>query len=232
MNDLVTNLKYIKEFKLEGFTYDPPPYGGLFARFFTDLTAQEHFDAFAQKIISALGTRYLPVYRMADGEFEFMVGKKTIPNKNKQGILRGLQYLKFLLNLCSQTLLGDGIKTCWGECYTRPEIQEAKERFRNSLRHVAEKGILAPYFFQRPDLWGEAYFEPVCQWLQQNTIPLHQENYIPFYSVYALLNGSMRHTLFRDKHLLVVTYLTEERKQAIKNSLNQKGVASVQLLSI
>ncbi len=111
-------------------------------------------------------------------------------------------------------------------------MERGKQIFLRSLERVAERGIIAAYFAVRGDGWGEAYFEPVCDWLDANHIGLNDDNYVPFYFVYAMLNDPRRSELYAGRRVLVVTHLTAEQMSAFERALLAEGAASVAFIPV
>lgn len=211
-------------FVLPGFTYAPPPYGGLSFRYPAATSAAAEYERFRERVAGAVGRSFLPVYRMADGEFAFMVGTRAL-EPGFRSTLRALPR-RLRQHLRRRT------DTCWGETYTASERSVALRRFREALQAVAREGVLAAYFALRHDGWGERYHAPVCDWLAAMGVQLHAGNYTPFYSVYALLCGPGRESVLRGHRILVVTHLTEERRGAIAGALHGEGAADVAFLPV
>jgi hypothetical protein len=211
-------------FALPGFTYDSPPYGGLFFRYCSPASAPQEFEEFRATVIAAVGRTFLPVYRMADGEFAFMVGTRALSH-GWRSELRQIPR-RIMQRLHRRTA------TYWGESYSGADRREAVRRFTSSLAAVARDGVVASYFALRADRWGERYHEPVCQWLERHGVRLHVGNYTPFYSVYALLTGPGRHELLRGRRVLVATHLTEARRAKLSAGLADDGVSDVGFLPV
>jgi len=218
------------EMKIEGFNYPYPPYGGLSFHSLSSASAESQFKAFVKRVYKSLGNSFLPIYRMADGEFAFLLGWRAPFTKSKRHGLSGSlhQMLGSVLRLIDQRTT----TTTWGEAYTHEKKKLALIKMENSIKYVSDKGILALYFYERPDTWGEQYFAPMCNWFEAHNIVINVDNYVPFYFVYALLNGPARKFLYSEKHVLVVTSLSEKRRNAISASLYKEGAASVQFLGI
>jgi hypothetical protein len=212
-------------FELPGFTYRPPPYGGLSFRFPVGAGVNAVHDSFVERVVSAVGRSYLPVYRMADGEFKFMVGERALL---PAGVLHRTVHsvASFARRVTGRSA------TCWGEVYAAADRVRAAARFRSALVHVARAGMLAMYFANRKDEWGAAYFEPVCDWLDRHAIPLNATNYVPFYSVYALLSGPVRTELFVGRRVLVATHVSDSRRAALRSGMLAEGCAAVEFLPV
>jgi hypothetical protein len=66
---------YLRSFDIAGYD-DQSWYGGLSFRMLDDEPVQAAFDRFAQRVLSGIESRqFVPVYRMADGELQFITGK-------------------------------------------------------------------------------------------------------------------------------------------------------------
>lgn len=226
---IADQLRHTQPLKITGFSYDPPPYGGLEHRFPSDEPVQEVLQRFVDRVGDAVGRTYLPIYRMADGEFVFMVGDRATAASASRSPVPAL---RSLVGRGLRHVRRNRIKTCWGEAYGQADYALARVRFEESLRKVARTGILAPYFVIRPDRWGERFFPPVCEWLESRAIEITKENFIPFYAVYALLNGPYRDRLFKNRTVLVVTHVNPGREEAIRGGLDAEGVGAVHFLPI
>jgi hypothetical protein len=213
--------------QLEGFTQQPVPYGGLSARLLSDDALPRQFESFASRIVAAVGREYLPVYRMSDGEFIFMVGWQR-PFVNERLLLRFRSWMSRTRN----RVLRRPSPTMWGEAYADSERLAAIQRLETAVRHVALRGILAIYFMRRGDRWNEEFFEPVTSWLDDRRIELTPANYVPLYFAYALMNGPRRTELYSGRRILVVTHLNPERRTAIERGLRMEGAAAVKFLPV
>jgi len=217
--------RFVLPMDIPGFAGNSKWYGGLGFRSRSSEPMDRQYERFRNRVIAAIGREYLPVYRMADGEFGFMAGQRKL-TRDRASLRR------HVINQVRIRIRGGSHRTCWGEEYTSLELQRGNEIFLRSLRLVAERGVIAAYFAVRGDGWGEAYFEPVCDWLDANHVALNDDNYVPFYFVYAMLNDSRRSELYSGRRVLVVTHLTPERTSALERALLAEGAASVAFISV
>ena len=112
------------------------------------------------------------------------------------------------------------------ELFGRSEMTAARATYLESLRAVARDGILAAALHLTP---GYAEYLPkYLRWLDDNHVVLRPENYLPFYSIYALLCGPDSVELVRGRRVLVVTSWTPEKKMAVEWALGTLGARSVQ----
>ena len=215
-----------QELRLDGYEPANSLYGGLTARLMSQEPIQRQFDAFVDRVVTSVGNRYLPVYRMADGEFAFTTGFRNVATGQEVPALRRC------IAGALRAVMPFRQATCWGEQYSRSERTKGLENVAAGLRLVAQSGIIAAYFMRRPDGWAERYFEPVCDYFDSIGVALTPVNYVPFYFVYALLSGRHRKRLFHGRRILVVTHLTERRVQGITRGLLGEGASDVEFLPV
>lgn len=88
-------------------------YGGtLNAWSYFETDGQSWFDSFRQHALASIGNYYLPVYRMADGEYKFLFGRRL--NWHKRPLYREV------LGVTAEKLRLRNSKsweTSWGETY-------------------------------------------------------------------------------------------------------------------
>src|SRR5688572_10709971 len=95
--------------RLDGFPAEAP-YGSLDFHVPGGASMQARFDAFRKRVTDAIGTRYLPVYRMADGEFSFLVGWRA-PLSGQPDLQRRVYWeAKELVSRLGYR----AVETCWG----------------------------------------------------------------------------------------------------------------------
>lgn len=205
------------------------PYGGLSFHMPGADPVQDQYDRFRQRVLSAIGREYFPVYRMADGEFSLLVGWRA-PRGQRPGIARRAVWAMRELS----SLLGRrSISTCWGERYSGKMVRIARDRMAAGVKLVASNGVIAAYFARRGDRWGEQYIDPMWRWLDEQGVQLGAANYIPFYCVYALLSGPGKEDVWKGRRVLVATSLAQPgRRDAIVSGLLREGVASVGFVEV
>jgi hypothetical protein len=211
---------------------------------------QENYEIFRDRVLANIGRKYYPIYRMADGEFVFIID--AIEKNKKQLHQRIKKYLgNFKSLLQNQYMYGrkmpgnrwEKIKELFNENYVRVahsesynsrEIEEFNFEFRENLRVIAEEGILAIHFVdgssERQEYFN--YYESVSQWFDYNNITLDESNYSSFYYIYTFLTGNDKYSLFRDKNILIITSLTDDKKNHLQDSINSFGASSIQFYDI
>jgi hypothetical protein len=170
--------------------------------------------------------RHTPVYRMADGEFMFAVGHQSPVGRTwlKRMRARAARSIRAIRN--------KDVETIWGERYARREMDQLRREYVGQVGSIAQEGFLAVHFIRSPGGFGEEYIDPVSRWFDVNGIELSRENFVPFYFVYALLNGPKRFQLYRDRRILVVTSADSAKQDRIQTALIRDGARFVEFYGI
>jgi len=194
---------------------------------------EEWFNEFADRVTAACGQSYLPVCRMSDGEYRFIVGDQP-PDVRLPRLTRMRQWL----GLITRPLRRKGKFQAWsaghyhsGE-YSRQEWQQMRFQYAAWMRQISQKGILALHLTYGATPFQENYHPAVARWLKEHNITLTDENYYPFYFVYALLTGPRRQKLFTGRRVLVVNGAQGEKRQQIEAGLWREGVTALHWLPI
>jgi hypothetical protein len=207
---------------------------------FSDQDSKNWYYQFADVLEGAIGKRFLPLYRMGDGEYELCVGYRFRLRMEGEPLWRywsrlvkilGLRFLRWRPWKGLDLNPGKGFNWQSGS-YSQAETNQFRYRFTSQVRQIAHEGILSLVFSYRKTQFAQQYFLPMTQWFQKNNIPLHAKNYYPVYYVYALLNGPQRHRFFKGRSILIITHLPTEKKAAIVKSLLREGVKKIQFISI
>jgi hypothetical protein len=234
MVSLRERLTHLVDLSLPGFKKTVPP-GTVYQLAFDNRPASVWFAEFIQQVEIAIGKKYLPIYRMADGEFIFCVGWK--PELPPEGSSLWIKSRCVIKNTIKTLLRRIGIKsravrTVWGEYYTAEERSKLIRYFIDCLKNIAEHGYLALHFTRTRDRFSEQYVESMCNWFDSNNIQITPQNYIPFYFVYALLCGPERFKLFTNRRILVITSASEGKRLRISQALTHLGARKVDYVAI
>src|SRR2546423_859555 len=174
--------------------------------------------------------RHLPVYRIGDGEFRFMVGPPTDRRpwwRWSPGML-AVRTNEIFQGARHAHRSGDRL---YGyEFYTAAERQQLQSQYVAQLHRIADEGILAVVLHETDIV--RAYAPEILDWFDANDVRLDSANYHHMYSVYVLFHGPDRERLLRGRRILVVTSLTPAKRASIERGLLDAGVASIQFLGI
>lgn len=203
-------------------------YGGkLEAWSFLEIEPEEWFEKFRQDILDSMGKRYLPIYRMADGEFRFLMGRKY--NWHRKPLL------KELVAVTAEKIKiknPDKWKTSWGEEYLPEETQKLRLSLLEHIRYLSQKGYLACYINDNGlDAFTE-YNHHIEKYFNKNNIKFDSTNYIPFHFVIGLFTNKGWEVFYKDKKILIVSGTDEKSEANIATTLYSLGVQQVQFLRI
>lgn len=221
-------LPFLIEFTIPGFTHYFKRKGYVLS--FKEIDANAWFHEFAERVLSKVASRdYYPVMRFSDGEYNFLAGiQYPLRDGNSfasyfRGVLSTFKYKYIKPSLNASTAKG----VSSGQ-YTREEIAEQKARSIACLKKIAEQGVMALQLNYGLTPFQEHYHRPFVEWLRRNEITFSDQNYYPFYFVYALLRGDYRKQLFTNRTVLVVHSAEGAKRAAIIESLMKEGVKSVE----
>lgn len=232
-------MPYYIDFVIPGFEKSYPK--GLFkCPALSDRQSGEWFLSFVKNIEDAIGHKFLPIYRMGDGEFQVCVGyRQRYRKKGEPAWYYIFALLRATLRQCRKSLTRRGFvaKTAhWaisGDYYSMQELSNVRSKLRQQIRFVAEKGYLSLKFSCREDsMFSQQYIKPMVQWLKKSAVRLDDTNYIPVYFVYAMLTGPYRHRIYQGCRALVITSYDDAKRDAIAKGLEREGVADVQFLPL
>lgn len=203
-------------------------YGGhLRAWSFEDVNGQEWFSTFREIALQSIGVRHLPIYRMADGEFRFLLGRKY--NFSARPLFR------HLLGVTSEKLRirdPDNFRNGWNEGYPPEDMPGLRRKLIEDIRYTLDKGLLAPYL---NDNGLNAFVEhnrALLQLFERHALPFRQENYVPFHFAAALLINSGWQDFLQGRSILVVTSFDDRKAERIRANLQRLGARRVSFLQI
>ncbi|HYR08222.1 MAG TPA: hypothetical protein VEQ60_10655 [Longimicrobium sp.] len=198
---------------------------------FTREDCRDGYRRFAVDVLAAIEERrFLPVYRMGDGEFSFALGapEERLPLRR----LRPRQLARRVVNAVAGRRGGhrSGSPGYGWEVYSPAERRALLDAYAADLRFVAERGYLALALADTP-LYGP-WVREILEWLDARGVPLHPGNYQHAFAVYALLHGPDRDRLLRGRRVLVVNHADAERRAAIAGALAMAGAAETRFIPI
>ena len=192
------------------------------------------YNEFVDRLIAASGRQFLPVCRMSDGEFKFALGNQPPSKRLPVGLRVKRRFLGIMERLVVEV---KGFQAATAPSvssgnYTKGEWFKERGRYAEMICEISRKGILALHMSYGQIPFQEHYFPALERWLKKNNIMLTDENYYPFYFVYAALTGPRRGGLLKGKRVLVVNGACGEKRRKIEHGLLRKGVSEVSWHSI
>ena len=182
-------------------------------------------------LFEALGqNKHFPLFRISHGELHLALGRRIRPDATpKQKLAHYYHKTKQLLRLEHPHREGPTVNGTW-ELFSYGELEAARARYIPTLRNIAKEGLLAACF--QTNAGYVEYLPDYFDWLGRHDIPFNRDNYVPFYSVYSMAFGPDSAKVFQGRRLLIVNYLPEEKQQRLREAMAERGVESVQFISI
>lgn len=192
------------------------------------------FERFADRVAEAVGTAYLPVCRMSDGEFLMLFGYQA-PSL-RLGPARRLRIrLRQAAEVVRRRIRGfraytaDGVSS--GALSAR-ELRASRPELSKQYAAIAREGILAPHLSYGLHPFQEQYFPALGRWLEEQSVTLTLENYVTFYFVYGLLRGPRFPSLIDGRRVLVVHSATGDKREAITRTLRESNPRGIEWMTI
>jgi hypothetical protein len=175
---------------------------------------------------SLINKSNLIILRLADGEFQFLFGKKISFKRLNISLLKNIfNYVKsYFGKFHIVAATAPGISS--GK-YSKNDVNNYRSKAFDNIIYLSKKGILALYLIKKKSFDISNYFESIDSFLSRNKIKLSSNNYHPFYFVYIILLNSRFNYLFSGKSVLIVTGDVHRKKEKTEKYLYQKGFYSV-----
>lgn len=230
---LSTRLSSVVDLIIPGFERAVPQ-GMVRQHMFGTDDTRALYERFRTDVLRAVGHHYLPVCRLSDGEFYFALGYRPPPAPPGANAI--IHYLRkqagaWRVGRRPWRFKSGAPKYGWEEFAWR-EWRAMRREFASYLAKIAAAGIVAVNFTRTNPPFAEQYIEPFCDWLDHQQISIHEGNYVPFYFVYALLNGPDAGALLGARNVLVVSSFDHVKKRAVVERLKDLGARSVQFLDV
>jgi hypothetical protein len=195
-------------------------------------SCEVQFSSFIDRLIEAKKSRrFLPICRMSDGEFTFLLGHQRLTSKWSVRKRIRADLGMAIRRLRRSTLLA-GTRHYRSGSYSRAEWGQSQEEYGGNIKAISEKGVLALHLSFGAIPFQEHFFEPLQEWMTRKKVSLGANNYVPFYFVYAALTGPRRGELFEDARVLVVNSASGSKQANIVAGLRANGAREVHWLPI
>lgn len=189
------------------------------------------FSQVVDRVESAIGRCFLPIIRLADGEFLFLLGFQPPPLRCAYSYpLRWLRWRLAKWEGRKHFVAGGwhaGRVLYASANYSVHEVQTVRDIYARLLRQTAGNGLIAADLSFCAVPFQDHFFPAFRTWLDANAIRLTMANYAPFYFIYALLTGPERHRVLAGRRVLVIHSATGQKQVAIRGGLIREGVKEV-----
>lgn len=207
---------------IPGFKKHEEVWGGCYPP--NKISSLDWFKKFKEKIDYQINKKeFFPLFRLSDGEFIFILGRKFKQYSFPINIYYFLNHIKRTLYYRS-TFYSSGRKG-YCETYNYFKLNKLRSTFINQLKNISLKGVLCPNF--SPHILTQPYQEDFTNFLSLNNINLNEKNYFQFYFVPGYFMGQEINTVYRDKRILIFTSDMNLRNENLKKNLIKFGAKKV-----
>jgi len=194
---------------------------------FEDKSCDELLNIFYNRISQViLKKEHFPIIRIADGEFQFLLGKNEF-NLRKPFYKLIIHLIKQLYDSLLRREFEAKSRTYSSGVYSQSDRLTVKQEYADCIKHISENGELAIYTIIKPGFYSEQYLPKLFRFFEERKIKVNESNYIPFYFVYIVLTNPKFSEIYKDKHLHLITSFDEVRKINIDNTLKSLGAKEV-----
>ncbi len=197
-----------------------------------EIDCDDWFQEFKHLLTNTGERKFLPVCRLSDGEYTFICGNQPPIKKNiRSQILSSLKYYFNTLKPLRDFEAGASGVYHSG-AYTRKEIKEFLPNYLKNLRRISEEGILALHLTYTASPFQERFHFAIKKVFDHHKIEITDQNYFPFYFVYAFFQTEAFFEAIRNKNLLIVTGADDAKIAMVKDYFLGLGVNSIQFSRI
>ena len=158
---------------------------------------------------------FFPLFRMSDGEFIFLLGRRFSQYNLIDKIYFIIQHIKRSIYYMSSFYSSGRKGYC--ESYSYFDLRKLRKKFLHNLRYISKKGLICPNFSPHPLVSN--YQEDIKQILNDNSIKLNYKNYFGYYFPTIFFLGKNIFKVFRNRKILIFTSDMYERNLNLKKNL-------------
>lgn len=192
------------------------------AYYFHSIKCSDWYHKLIDKIFTAiLQKEDLPIYRMGDGEYEFLYKMDAIQESiNLSPFKRLTRSIKNLFTSHKSGISADGLET-----YSFSELKKISLNYFESLEYVASKGIIS-HAFHDSDNYAR-FYEPTSDIFNKHSLPINEDNYYHVYHFYAFLSSSYLTKLVDNRNILIFTSIDKSKQENCADFLYSHNARSV-----
>jgi hypothetical protein len=212
----------------QAFRDHDPRRGTTRAYYFHPTDCRDWHNRMVEKMLAREPGRHFPVFRMSHGEFMLALGYRYPRHSGKSRLWCDAitLYHQFRRWTGLEPAFRSGSHLNSYEEFTKQEVAAAEKAYIANLGSISREGILAAAFYDNPGY--SEYFPDFFNWMDRRGIVLHTENYVPFYSVYALLAGSRLREIVDGRDVLITTSFRDDKAERLEACLMKLGARGVQ----
>jgi hypothetical protein len=161
------------------------------------------------------------VYRLSDGEFTCMVGRRFLPNPLQEALRLRARHVYNSVKRLSPFYSSGRAGYC--ESYYVWELPSVRRTLASALGDIAADGALC-FNFSKSEL-ATPYMQAVCSWLGDRGVDIPPSCYFHFYHMYGLLNGPDASQLLKGRRVVVMTSDIGNRRDRLLQAVLSRGAS-------
>jgi hypothetical protein len=225
-HELPFDLEALGQLRIPGYSKQESLYGNGLVPLPNNLAGnppQEWYNRFLEVVLTAAKRRrWLPVYRLSDGEFTCMVGRRFATGPLLTMLRARARHVYNSTKRLSPFYSSGRPGYC--ESYYAWELPGVRRTLSSALAEIANDGALC-FNFSQSDL-ATPYMEAVCAWLGGRGVNIPASCYFHFYHVYGLLNGPDAIRLLTGRRVVVMTSDIGNRRDRLLTAVLERGASS------
>ena len=221
--ELSSRISIAELFRLTSYYFEKDYGNDLVAYSFESKDCDEWYKQFRNNLIDSIGKIYLPVYRMADGEYQFLWGIRF----DFHSLWKNRYILSYCYRKSLELLKGPVIKTSWGEFYKGDEITELRRKYFNDLEELLRYGILCAFLYETSKNTFVHYNKQFLKYFNNKELCLDINNFFPFHFPFFALSNPGWQDFIVNRKILIVTGNLINRRKSLEVNFAELGARKV-----
>ncbi len=173
-----------------------------------------------KNLINSFSYKRIMICRFSDGEYTFLLGHKPPVLRNINFIMYLFKYFKYLFKkYFSNKIVASTRKGVSSGIYNLKKSQLVQNNINEYLINMSSNCIFALHLTYPKVPFQEKFHKSLFLYFDKLNIKLTEQNFIPFYAVYALFNDLSFINILKNKKLTIITCANDEKKTNIENYL-------------
>lgn len=198
---------------------------GVFTLSDSDLKCSEQYNDMIEQVKSAVGSEFIPLVRLSDGEFNLLLGDRW-PGNWWTLRFRIRKIIGFIRRRVSSQVSFSNASYSGDNFVSKDVATILRSRAIESIFYILERGFLAPHLSLTHRPFQADYIVSFLQ-LVSPRLRIDWKPMIPFYFVYPFLLSSRGDFLFEGRRVLIVHSAEGKKKNRIISALKKRGVVKV-----
>jgi len=207
---------------IPGFNKHEKVWGGCYPP--NKINSFSWYEKFEEKIELQMNKKeFFPLFRLSDGEFIFILGRRFKQYSFSKQIYEYLNHLK--RSVYYRSFFYSSGRKGYCETYSLFLMNRLRKKFTLQLREISKLGALCFNF--SPHILTEPYQKDFLDYIHESKILLNEDNYYQFYFVPGFFLGKKIKEIYQNKRILIFTSNMKSRNENLKKNLLKFGAKKV-----